>query len=182
MFGLSAIENEDYSTADALMEYKDHSVDHISLEDEVFMNPKLFSLKETALWKKISDELRKRKEKMIMKRKELESEIKTPTFIRKKDKYAFTIGVILTVCTTLIAARFSYLLPPFYLFWAITVNILHMLVVFSLVYIYMSDPMYFIAFECKICHVPHAALPLFHARFLLLFQFVAHVLPVYVSN
>ena len=78
-----------------------------------------FSLKESALYRKIATELKTGRERVMKKRKELEFEFKTPKFIRQRDKYTFTIGVILTVCTTAITARYSYLLPPFYMFWCV---------------------------------------------------------------
>lgn len=85
-----------------------------------YYDEKKFSLRESALYRKIAHELRTGHRKVMDKRKQIEFQmVKNPTFIRKKDKYTFTVGVILTVSTTAIAFGFPFLLPAFYLFWCV---------------------------------------------------------------
>jgi hypothetical protein len=82
------------------------------------------------VWKKLETEYQSKKEGIIKsvsdRRKKLEErrakilqQLKNPKFIRTKDKIAFTLGVSLTITTSLIAAGTPWLLPDWYVFWCI---------------------------------------------------------------
>ena len=66
------------------------------------------------------DELRQR---AINAQKKLKAEMQKPTFIRKKDKIAFTMGVTITVITAFILGRIPQFIPTWYLIWATLVNL-----------------------------------------------------------
>ncbi|KAL0482087.1 hypothetical protein AKO1_013208 [Acrasis kona] len=61
----------------------------------------------------------KRKQALIDRREKLIQQIRNPKFVRTKDKVAFTLGVGLTVTTSLIAGGSPDWMPVWYIFWCV---------------------------------------------------------------
>lgn len=64
--------------------------------------------------KQLSEEVDKTKLKIEKRKKKLERDMRKPENIKLVDKFAFTLGVIIMIATTLILAKYPFFLPRFY--------------------------------------------------------------------